>query len=394
MKRLLIVIQVLISIVLVGCATPDLRDLSTEIHDYVELPNGQNPLDQSEARRIAGHGGLGTFERKYGRPLKILQLSGGGQNGAFGAGVLLGWTESGNRPQFDWVTGISTGALMATFAFLGTPEDDRTLKTLYTEITQANVYTKGGLLRVIGGGNSLMDSTPLARLIETHVTAETLERVALEHEKGRRLAIGVTNLDYQQLWAWSLGEIATQRTPEALELFRKLLLAAASPPIVFPPVKIDGHLFADGAIIDNLLIAGLFEPSSELAFTSDIRGQIYTIHNGRIANEPSATTESLGGIIDRTVAISLDNGMGSSLANSYAAAAIHNYEFYLLSVPPSVELGENPLAFDQEEMRQLFSVGRELGRNPHSWARVPPTARIIAPWMIDAIGEIFVRPDQ
>jgi predicted acylesterase/phospholipase RssA len=394
MKRLLIIIQVLTSIVLVGCATPESRDMSTEIHDYMELPNGQNPLDPSESRRIAGHGGLGTFERKYGRPLKILQLSGGGQNGAFGAGVLLGWTESGNRPQFDWVTGISTGALMATFAFLGTPEDDRTLRTLYTEITQADVYNKGGLLRLIGGKVSLMDTTPLARLIATHVTAETLERVALEHEKGRRLAIGVTNLDYQQLWAWSLGEIAIQRTPEALELFRKLLLAAASPPIIFPPVKIDGHLFADGAIIDNLLIAGLYEPSSEIAFTSDIRGQIYTIHNGRIENEPSATTESLGGIIGRTVTISLDNGMGSSLANSYAAASIHNYEFYLLSVPPSAEVGENPLAFNQEEMRQLFSVGQELGQNPQSWARVPPTTRVVAPWMRDVIGKMSVRTAQ
>ena len=239
-----------------------------------------------------------------------------------------------------------------------------------------------------GGELSLMDTTPLARLIEKHVTAETLERVAVEHEKGRRLAIGVTNLDYRQLWAWSLGEIAIQRTPEALELYRKLLRAASSPPIVFPPVKIDGHLFADGAIIDNLLIAGLYEPSSELAFTSDSRGQIYTIHNGRITYEPSVTTESLGGIIGRTITLSLDSGMGSSLVNTYAAAAIHNYEFYLLSVPPSVEMGEDPIAFDQDEMRQLFSAGLELGRNPQSWARVPPTTRLVAPWMRDAIGKL------
>ena len=154
------------------------------------------------------------------------------------------------------------------------------------------------------------------------------------------------------------------------------------------------HLFADGAVIDNLLIAGLYEPSSELAFTGDVRGQIYNIHNGRILTEPSATTESLGGLIDRTVTISLDNGMGSSLANSYAAAAIHNYEFYLLSVPPSVEMGENPLAFDQQEMRQLYSVGRELGRNPQSWARVPPTTRVVAPWMRDVLGGMRAKPAQ
>ena len=191
-----------------------------------------------------------------------------------------------------------------------------------------------------------------------------------------------------------MGEIAVERTPEALELYRKLLRAAASPPIVFPPVKIDGHLFADGAIIDNLLIAGLYEPSSEIAFTSDVKGRIYTIHNGRITSEPAITTVSLGGIIKRTIAISLDNGMESSLANSYATAAIHNYDFYLLSIPPSVEMGENPLAFDQEEMRRLFAAGRELGRNPQSWVRVPPSTRVVAPWMMDAIGEMLASPAQ
>ncbi len=392
MRSLVIFAQVVTLVALVGCTAPQSRDLSTAVHDYMELPNGQDPFDPSKPRRIAGHGGLGTFEREYGRPLKVLQLSGGGQNGAFGAGVLVGWTESGDRPQFDWVTGISTGALMATFAFLGTPEDDRALRELYTEISQEDIYVKGGIGRVIAGEASLMDTAPLGRLIAKHVTAETLERVAVEHEKGRRLGIGVTNLDYQQLWAWSLGEIAIQRTPEALALYRKLLLAAASPPIIFPPVEIDGHLFADGAIIDNLLIVGLYEPSSEIAFTSAVRGQIFTVHNGRIANEPSATTKSLGGIVSRTVTISLDNGMGSSLANSYAAAAIHNYDFYLLSVPESVEMGANPLAFDQEEMRHLFSVGRELGRNPDSWARVPPTTRLVAPWMRDAIAEMGRRP--
>ena len=151
--------------------------------------------------------------------LQILQLSGGGQNGAFGAGVLTGWSESGRRPQFDWVTGLSTGALIATFAFLGTPEDDQTLKELYTEITQSDIYSQRNLLNVVGGENSIMDTSPMARLIEKHVTMETLERVAQEHEKGRRLGIGTSNLDYQQLWAWSLSEIATQRTPEALDLY-------------------------------------------------------------------------------------------------------------------------------------------------------------------------------
>jgi predicted acylesterase/phospholipase RssA len=366
--------------------------LSEDLADYMELPTGQNPLNLSERRRVSDEGGIVTYERRYGRPLQILQLSGGGQNGAFGAGVLNGWSETGLRPQFDWVTGISTGALIATFAFLGTPEDDQTLQALYTEITQSNIYTQRNVLSVVGGENSLMDTSPLARLIEKHVTMETLERVAREHEKGRRIAIGTSNLDYRQLWAWNLGEIAKRRSPEALELYRKLLRAAASPPMIFPPVEVDGHLLADGAVIDNLLIAGLYEPAEEDRFPETVRGAIYTIHNGRLAVAPTPTEDSLLGLASRTVEMSLDRGMGSTLYTAYLAARLKSYEFFLLSVPQTVEMGSNPLAFAQEEMRRLFDIGRELGRNPESWARVPPPTQRVSPWLRQEIDRLFEQP--
>jgi predicted acylesterase/phospholipase RssA len=171
---------------------------------------------------------------------------------------------------------------MATFAFLGTPEDDRTLQTLYTEITVSDVYKRRSRLSLLTGANSLMDTTPLAGLTEKHVTMETMQRIAREHEKGRRLAIGTTNLDFAQIWYWRLGEIATLGTSDALELYRKLLLAAASPPVVFPPVEIDGHLLADGAVIDNLMIVGLFAPCNERTYTRSLAGKVYNIHNGRL----------------------------------------------------------------------------------------------------------------
>jgi predicted acylesterase/phospholipase RssA len=391
MQKWLVIVLVLLTVILGACASRPERTLSEDLYDYMELPTGQNPLNLSEQRQIAHHGGIATFERRFGRPLQILQLSGGGQNGAFGAGILKGWSESGQRPQFDWVTGISTGALLATFAFLGTPEDDQTLQEIYTEITQSDIYKQRNPLTILGGENSLMDTTPMARLIEKHITMETLERVAREHEKGRRLAIGTSNLDYQQLWAWSLGEIATRRTPEALALYRKLLRAAASPPIVFPPVQVDGHLLADGAVIDNLLIAGLYEPAEENRFPDTVRGVIYTIHNGRLAVEPTPTEDSLLGLVSRTIEISLDQGMGSTLYNAYLAARLKGYDFYLLDIPQTAEMGANPLAFNQEEMRRLFELGRQLGRNPESWAHVPPPTQRVSPWLREEVDRLFKK---
>jgi hypothetical protein len=391
MEKLLPVVLVLSAVIVGACTSRPERTLSEEYYDHMELPTGQNPLNLSEQRQIADHGGIATFEEFYGRPLQILQLSGGGQNGAFGAGVLTGWSESGQRPQFDWVTGISTGALIATFAFLGTPEDDQTLKELYTEITQSDIYTKRNLLSVVGGENSMMDTTPMARLIEKYITMETLERVAQEHEKGRRLAIGTSNLDYQQLWAWSLGEIAIQRTPEALELYRKLLRAAASPPIVFPPVQVDGHLLADGAVIDNVLIVGLYEPVGENRFPDTVRGAIFTIHNGRLDVVPTPTKDSLLGLASRTLEISMGQGMGSTLYNAYLAARLKDYDFYLVDIPQTADMGNNPLAFDQEEMRRLYDLGRELGREQAPWARIPPPTQRVSPWLREEVDRLFEK---
>ena len=74
----------------------------------------------------------------------ILALSGGGANGAFGAGFLCGWTQAGTRPKFKIVTGISTGTIIATLAFLGT-EYNEVLKDIYTTATTSTVINKKNL---------------------------------------------------------------------------------------------------------------------------------------------------------------------------------------------------------------------------------------------------------
>ena len=193
------------------------------------------------------------LERKNGRALNLLSLSGGGQNGAFGAGFLTGWRESGRRPELDIVGGVSTGALLATHALLGTPADDAKLEEMYTQINKNDIYRDRRVFSLLSA-DSLRDTAPLRALIAKHITAETLQRVANAHDDGRLLVVGTTNVDYGQTWVWNMSLIAKDGN---LELYRKVLLASASFPIVFPPVEIDGHLFVDGAARSNLVVPGM-----------------------------------------------------------------------------------------------------------------------------------------
>jgi predicted acylesterase/phospholipase RssA len=148
------------------------------------LPNGSDPLYPQNVSPLYAAAASGKtnaireFERRRGHALNVLSLSGGGQNGAFGAGLLIGWRESGRRPVFDIVGGVSTGALLATHALLGTPGDDAQLEEMYTRITKKDIYKERGIFGLISGADSLSDTEPLRMLIAKHITAETLKRVA------------------------------------------------------------------------------------------------------------------------------------------------------------------------------------------------------------------------
>ncbi len=165
----------------------------------------------------------------------ILALSAGGADGAFGAGVLAGWTQSGTRPEFDVVTGVSTGSLLAVLSFLG-PQHDPLVKELYTTQTNARIFRKRGLDGLLG--DSLYDNGPLKEQIEAHVTSELLEDVAREHRKGRRLYIATTNLDAGELVVWDMGKIALSKRADPVQFFQKVLRASAAVPGCFQPVYI------------------------------------------------------------------------------------------------------------------------------------------------------------
>src|SRR5262249_11561584 len=217
-----------------GCASAPERVLSKKAPAYAVLPNGHDPLNPDQLSPIyaAAAGGeaniVRQLERKHGRALNILSLSGGGQNGAFGAGLLIGWRESGKRPEFDIVGGVSTGALLATHALLGTPADDAQLEEMYTQITKKDVYIDRPILSLAAGADSLADTAPLRALIAKHITEKTLERVAAAYKDNRLLVVGTTNIDYSQTWVWNMSQIAKDGN---LALYR----ATFSSPLPRPP---------------------------------------------------------------------------------------------------------------------------------------------------------------
>ena len=388
--KLLFLSGILAMVFLVGCASPPERVLSEKAPSYATLPNGYDPLNPNQpsaiyAEAMSSPGGnvARYLEHKRGHALNILSLSGGGQNGAFGAGFLIGWRESGRRPEFDVVGGVSTGALLATHALLGTPADDAVLKELYTGITKEDIYTVRGVTGLLSGTDSLKDTAPLRALIAKYITLETLKRVAAAYDDNRLLVVGTTNVDYAQTWVWNMSLIAKAGD---LELYRNVLLASASFPIVFPPVEIDGHLFVDGAARSNVVVVGMggaAKPEPSLYG----QGNIYMIDNGRLNHAPEALRRALGDVAATTVSVMMDQSMQTALTRSYFGARILGYNFKLVAIPDNVDIGNDPLAFDPKQMRAAFDAGRSLAKQTEPWSSAPPNLGDIPAWALKSIEE-------
>ncbi|MCI0700322.1 MAG: patatin-like phospholipase family protein, partial [Planctomycetia bacterium] len=192
----------------------------------------------------------------------ILVVSGGGAYGAYSAGVLVGWTATGTRPEFDVVTGVSTGALLGAFAFLG-PEFDWELQKYYTTIRDEDIYRQRKLLPSLLS-ESLADSAPLAKLIREVATDDRIRRVGIEHQKGRRFYVGTSDIDARRGFVWDMGAIAARDTPEDRELFRAVLLASAAIPGFFPPVRIpvtvDGKRYVERHVDGGTTSSMFFAP--------------------------------------------------------------------------------------------------------------------------------------
>lgn len=314
--------------------------------------------------------------------LHYLAISGGGQWGAFTAGVLNAWTESGTRPEFTGVSGVSTGAIIAPFAFLGSDYDD-VLMEVYSAYDTEDLLERT-IFSGIFSGASLMDTSKLRGIIAEKVTPELLARIAAEHRKGRFLLVGTTNLDARRPVVWNMGAIAASGDPGALNLFRQVILASASIPVAFPPVKIKVET-PDGKVYDELHVDG--------GTTSDV-----TFISPQIPIR-EATVAALGRNLDRHLYLIMNTDIvppykpvrarttaigPAALGTLLRSNAIGDmYRFYLISqrddvdynaawIPANLPCAEPEEAFDQAFMRCLYDVGADMFRAGDFWRDLPP----------------------
>jgi predicted acylesterase/phospholipase RssA len=313
-----------------------------------------------------------------------LAISGGGANGAFGAGFLKGWSATGKRPVFKLVTGVSTGALMAPFAFLGS-EYDEALRTFYTTTASSNIFVRGSLIRQLLGGEAVADTAPLAALIAQNVDAELLRKIADAHAGGRRLYLGTADLDSQQFVIWNMGKIAASGTAAALDLFRKVMLASASIPVAFPPVFFEveaggrryDEMHVDGAVGTNVfLTGGLFRPMQSRGESARGPGRddVFIIHNGQMRALPSPIPRTLGAIAMRSLEASGRSGMLNDLSRIYAFALREQAGFQWVGIGAGVT-PPGSANFDPEAMGKLFEIGYRQALAGPGWETLPPGFR-------------------
>lgn len=391
LKPLRLFIALCFGMALAACAGPTVESLRdpvpellvsrTSVPGYSRIrywgDNGEglppNIVEQVVAQQRAA--GYNPKDRAY------LAISGGGSNGAFGAGILFGWTASGKRPDFTIVTGISTGSLIAPFAFLGPPYDEQ-LKSAYTQISGDDIYEKKGVLRILGS-DSAADNSPLRRLVSKYVTDQMVVDIARENNRGRKLLVGTTNLDAERPVVWDIGAIATSGVPDRKKLIQEILVASASIPGVFPPINI--KVVADGKTYDELHVDGgtsnqaFMFPSTFSLKAEDLKVRpgvklnrtIYVLRNGKVTPEYSTVKPKLASIVGKSISTLIKTQGVGDLYRMYANAHRDGIAFKAVWIPPSFTMKE-PKPFDPAYMKALFDLGYEMGLKGIPWADQPP----------------------
>lgn len=312
-------------------------------------------------------------------PAHFLAISGGGDDGAFGAGLLAGWTKRGDRPQFKLVTGISTGALTAPFAFLG-PEYDEALAEVYTKVKPGDIFIKRPFLAVLND-DALSDSTPLYKTMSKYLNTDMMRKIAAEYDKGRLLMIATTQFDAARPVIWNVGAIAKTDTPEALELIRRILLASAAVPGAFPPVMLDvevngrkyQEMHVDGGAVAQVF---LYPPTVHVADAS--RGRhiqrkriAYVIRNSKLNTPWEDVPRSTLTIAGRAISMLLaSNGVGD-MYRIYTTTKRDGVDFNLAYIDRDFT-AEYIGPFDPRYMVPLFQYGHELGQRGYPWKKLPP----------------------
>ncbi|MEW6037619.1 MAG: patatin-like phospholipase family protein [Pseudomonadota bacterium] len=312
----------------------------------------------------------------------FLAISGGGGDGAFGAGLLCGWSAAGNRPSFKLVTGISTGALTAPFAFLG-PAYDEKLKTVYTTVASHDIFRLKSLFGMLQT-DAMSLNDPLARLTAEYVDARMLADIAAEHAKGRRLYIGTSALDAQRPVVWNMGAIAASGHPDALDLFRKVLIASAAVPVVFPPVYIPveaggqsyDEMHVDGGVAHQVFLYGpVLRPLAAVKRfglpAPRRKARVFVLRNTQVKPSWQPVRPLIRSIAPRSVS-SLIKAQGiGDIYRIFATTQRDGGDFNLAFIPDPLDTTRSD-EFDKRVMNVLFETGYKLARHGYRWQKAPP----------------------
>ncbi len=319
-----------------------------------------------------------SFEKDTSTATKsYLALSGGGADGAYGVGVLNGWTAARTRPTFSVVSGVSTGGLIAPFAFLGSQYDD-TLKEVYTSGIAETLLNDPSIMRVLFG-SGLFGNTRLRELVARYVGPEVMAQVARENAKGRKLLVVTTDLDTQRTAIWDMGKIAAVGTPEALKLFRDVMAASASIPLVFPPIMIDaegqGRKFQEMHVDGGVTAPVLTLPEALLFQGNRLPGNakmdIYILVNKKIERNFELVSNGTIDVASRSLSAITQSQTRSIIFSTYDFAKRNRLGFHLSYIareypaPPSE-------GFDTAYMRALYQYGYDKAAAGQAWSSTVP----------------------
>jgi len=302
----------------------------------------------------------------------IIAFSGGGADGAFGAGLLVGWGETGKRPSFDIITGVSTGSFMAALLFAG-PKYDGKLRELYTNVSASDIFVDKGAAGL--ATESLYDDAPLRKQIEKIVTKAFLADLAAQHNAGRRLYVATTNLDAGELVVWDLGLLATGTRADPLLTVQKVLRASAAVPAFFPPVYLKPQrgielrqAHVDGGVKAPVLVRGfmLEQPAKQR--------NLYVVVNGPLSrfNSAKAVEANVKDIGRKSITELLRTTLDQALYQGYVLARNSGTDYNLIAIPDNVVPSNDALDFNKAKMKELFRVGYEIGKSGKPWMKEPP----------------------
>ena len=370
------------------------REAGSPVDAGINTNNIIDPIAQRDADELGDAKQLFSLAEKnrrvptqeqLARRRSVLCLSGGGSYGAYSAGVLCGWTASGDRPgcngrpNFDVVTGISTGALIAPFAFLGPAYDDQVRK-FYTTVSKRDIYKPRpvrGLFSI-----ALADNTPLVNLVDQMLTPDIIQQVAEEHRRGRRLYIGTTELEGKRFVYWDMGEIACRGRPDDRELIKKILVGSAAIPGFFPPSKIqvsvDGRCYTElhgdgGTSVSIFFRPPYVSPEERTPAGLDLAGvDLYMIVAGKLYADATPLKERSLQLATNSVTTALYDQARGDLQRMYLISMLSGMNYHLAAIPADFPAPTSCTTFDPEPMGAMFDEGYRLASSGQAWRGSPP----------------------